>query len=85
MRSVYCSALISSICLTVNLAIADDKLNSGPNIDLRETRNPQTILITETQIVSISFESLEVFQQSLNSILSESLPLNVYQPIAADL
>lgn len=43
------------------------------------------ILISEAQLVSIRFESLEVFRGSLSAVLVESVPPKVYQTIASDL
>jgi subtilase-type serine protease len=79
------STYVLSLCFALNFAIADDKSNSDGSTRVEETDNPQTIQITEMQLVSISFDSLEIFQKSLDAILSEALPPNVYQPIASDL
>ena len=79
------STYVLSLCFALNFAIADDKSNSDESTKVEEKENPQTIQITEMQLVSISFDSLELFQKSLDAILSEALPPNVYQPIASDL
>ena len=79
------STYVLSLCLALNFAIADDKSNSDGSTKLEENDNPQTIQISEMQLVSISFDSLELFQKSLDALLSGALPPNVYEPIASDL
>lgn len=71
--------------MPLNLVFASDKSTNAPGVKTEVDANAQTAQISETQLVSISFDSLELFRQTLDAVLSESVPPKVYQTIASDL